>query len=255
MNLNYKVFGSGDPVIILHGMFGMLDNWQYVAKKLSDHFMVFILDLRNHGKSPHSADFSYEIMAQDVFNFMEENWIFKAHLIGHSMGGKVAMRLACEHEDRIEKLVVVDIAPKKYTGNHQKIFDALFSINLDQLNSRSEAEDILKNKIESQGVRQFILKNMHINKDSQKYEWKMNLKVIHESYAHILDSDKLENQFNQPTLFVKGADSDYIKREEWDQYIQNFPNAQLHMIPQAGHWVHADQPKEFLEILNNFLLN
>ena len=255
MNLNYKVFGSGDPVIILHGMFGMLDNWQYVAKKLSDHFMVFILDLRNHGKSPHSADFSYEIMAQDVFNFMEENWIFKAHLIGHSMGGKVAMRLACEHEDRIEKLVVVDIAPKKYTGNHQNIFDALFSINLDQLNSRSEAEDILKNKIESQGVRQFILKNMHINKDSQKYEWKMNLKVIHESYAHILDSDKLENQFNQPTLFVKGADSDYIKREEWDQYIQNFPNAQLQSIPQAGHWVHADQPKEFLEILNNFLLN
>ena len=96
---------------------------------------------------------------------------------------------------------------------------------------------------------------MHINKDSQKYEWKMNLKVIHESYAHILDSDKLENQFNQPTLFVKGADSDYIKREEWDQYIQNFPNAHLHTIPQAGHWVHADQPKEFLEILNNFLLN
>lgn len=255
MNLNYKVFGSGDPVIILHGMFGMLDNWQYVAKKLADHFMVFILDLRNHGKSPHSSDFSYEIMAQDVFNFMEENWIFKAHLIGHSMGGKVAMRLACEHEDRIEKLVVVDIAPKKYIGNHQKIFDALFSINLDQLNSRNEAESILKNKIESQGVRQFILKNMHINKDSQKYEWKMNLKVIHESYAHILDRDKLENQFHQPTLFVKGEDSDYINSEEWDQYIQYFPNAELQSIAQAGHWVHADQPKEFLEILNKFLLN
>ncbi|MBL4648388.1 MAG: alpha/beta fold hydrolase, partial [Aureispira sp.] len=142
MQLNYKVFGEGDPVLILHGMFGTLDNWQTIAKKLAEHFMVFIIDLRNHGRSPHSDEFDYAIMANDIQEFMESNWIYEAYVVGHSMGGKVAMQLASENPDLVTKLVLVDIAPKVYVGNHQTIFEALFSLDLDQLESRKEADQL-----------------------------------------------------------------------------------------------------------------
>lgn len=255
MQLNYKVFGEGDPVLILHGMFGTLDNWQTIAKQLAEHFMVFIIDLRNHGRSPHSEDFDYTIMANDIQEFMESNWIYEAYVVGHSMGGKVAMQLASENSDLVKKLVVVDIAPKAYVGNHQSIFEALFSLDLDQLKSRKEADQLLQKKIDSYGVRQFILKNLSINKKTQTYEWKMNLPVIHAAYQEILGKGDWSTPFDNPTLFVKGAESKYILLEEFEAYKAYFPNARLETIEKAGHWVHAEQPKAFLEVLTNFLLN
>lgn len=255
MQLNYKVFGEGDPVLILHGMFGTLDNWQTIAKKLAEDFMVFIIDLRNHGRSPHSEDFDYTIMANDIREFMENNWIYEAYVVGHSMGGKVAMQLASENPDLVKKLAVVDIAPKVYVGNHQTIFEALFSLDLDQLQSRKEADQLLQEKIDSYGVRQFILKNLSINKETQKYEWKMNLPVIYAAYQTILGKGNLSTPFDNPTLFIKGATSKYILPEELEDYKIYFPNATLKTIEKAGHWVHAEQPKAFLEVLADFLLN
>ena len=249
MQLNYKVFGEGDPVLILHGMFGTLDNWQTIAKKLAKHFMVFIIDLRNHGRSPHSDEFDYAIMANDIREFMESNWIYEAYVVGHSMGGKVAMQLASENPDMVQKLVLVDIAPKAYEGNHQAIFEALFSLDLDQLESRKEADQLLQKKIDSYSVRQFILKNLSINKETEGYEWKMNLPVIHAAYQEILDKGNLSTPFENPTLFIKGAQSNYILPEEFESYKNYFPKATLETIEKAGHWVHAEKPDELLEIV------
>lgn len=255
MELNYKVFGEGEPVIILHGMFGTLDNWQTIAKKLATHFMVFIVDLRNHGRSPHSDEFNYSIMANDVREFMESNWIYKAHIVGHSMGGKVAMQLATENPDMVNKLIVVDIAPKAYKGNHQPIFDALFALNLEHLESRKAANDFLEPRLESYSVRQFILKNLSIDKKTQQYRWKMNLPIIYKAYKHILGKSELSTPYNKPTLFIRGGNSDYIILEELNDYQEFFPQAAIHTIKEAGHWVHAEQPSDFLTVLTDFLVN
>lgn len=253
MELNFKSFGQGEPVIILHGMFGTLDNWQTLAKKLAENYLVYIVDLRNHGKSPHDDEFSYKIMANDVKEFMEANWIFEAAVIGHSMGGKVAMQLAYEYPDMVTKLVVVDIAPKKYVGNHQTIFEAMFALDLDTLESRTIADEQLATRIKEYGVRQFLLKNLHINKETAKYSWKMNLPVIYEQYQHILDHTLSGEPYDGETIFVNGAKSNYVNVEELPAYQKFFPHATIKTVADAGHWVHAEKPKELLVILNDFL--
>jgi pimeloyl-ACP methyl ester carboxylesterase len=253
MELNFKVFGNGQPIIILHGMFGTLDNWQGIAKKLAVHYMVFIVDLRNHGRSAHSANFSYEIMSEDLRLFMENNWIYKAHIIGHSMGGKVAMHFASEYPEMIDKLIVVDIAPKTYQGNHQTIFKALLDLNPAELSSRKEASTKLAEWIDDAAVRQFILKNLYLHKTTERYTWRMNLEVIHRSYEHILSNSLDDAQFDGPTLFVRGERSDYIQLNEWSLCQSYFPNAQLSSIAKAGHWVHAEQAQSFLNVVNTFL--
>jgi pimeloyl-ACP methyl ester carboxylesterase len=253
MELNYKVFGEGHPVVIIHGLFGTLDNWQTVAKKLSKDFMVYIVDLRNHGRSPHSDEFSYQVMAEDVHQFMEQNWLYEAHIVGHSMGGKVAMQLACNHPDTVSKLVLVDMAPKRYEGSHEEIFQAMFALNLATLQSRKAADEQMQAKIPSYGVRQFLIKNLSLNKDTQQYEWKLNLPVIYQQYNHILSYNPIQNAYEGPTLFIKGEMSDYILAEELDDYRQYFPAAQLETVLKAGHWIHAEQPARFLEVLTKFL--
>ncbi len=255
MQLNYKMFGEGNPVVILHGMFGTLDNWQTIAKQLSKNFMVFIVDLRNHGRSPHSEEFNYSIMVDDLHEFMESHWLYKASVIGHSMGGKVAMEFATEYPDMVENLIIADIAPKAYKGNHQGIFDALFGLDLHNLNSRKEADQYLKSRIDSFGVRQFILKNLYLNKETKKYTWRMNLEVIHRAYKHILGKSHFSEPFEGSVLFIKGSDSAYIDKDEFESYKTYFPQATLQTIEGAGHWVHSEQPVQFLEILNSFLLN
>lgn len=253
MNLNYKVFGEGDPVVIIHGLFGTLDNWQTIAKKLSKDFMVFILDLRNHGRSPHSDDFNYQIMANDVQEFMENNWIYKANVIGHSMGGKVAMQLANQTPDMVNKLVLVDMAPKPYEGSHEEIFQAMFALDLATLESRKEADEQMRSQIPSYAVRQFLIKNLSINKDTQQYEWKINLPIIYNNYKHILDYTPITPPYEGPTLFIKGETSNYIILEELETYRKYFPKATIKTVLQAGHWVHAEQPARFLETLTKFL--
>lgn len=254
MQLNYKVIGEGQPLIILHGLFGTLDNWQGIAKSLAQDFMVFSVDLRNHGRSPHDEAFSYELMAEDVREFMEQNWIHQAYVMGHSMGGKVAMQLATDNEDMVSQLIVVDMAPKTYTPSHGTIFEALFALDLTSLSTRRDADAFLQQYIPSYSVRQFLIKNLRLDRKTGAYSWRMNLPVIYDNYQHILQQNALHAPYEGPTLFIKGAHSDYILEDEWTAYQQYFPEAQLITIPDAGHWIHAEQPELFVKTVQEFLL-
>jgi len=256
MQLNFKMFGSPlhAPVVILHGMFGTLDNWQTVARMLAERYCVYILDLRNHGRSPHSAEFGYAVMAQDIIEFIEEQALGAVHLVGHSMGGKVAMQVAFSRADLLESLVVVDIAPKTYTGHHESVFEAMFAVDVDKLQSRQEAEAILDGfPALDWSTKQFILKNLTISKHTQRYEWRMNLPVIHAHYEEILGFEPPAKPYAGHTLFVRGAQSKYIEPQEWAAYVQFFPQAHLVEIADAGHWVHADQPQAFVDALTDFI--
>ncbi len=253
MKLHYKEFGSGPPLIILHGLFGSLDNWQTIARQLAEDFTVFILDLRNHGRSPHSEEHSYEAMCEDLLSFMEEHWIFETNLLGHSMGGKLAMHFALHQGDKVEKLVVVDIAPKAYPGGHEVIFQALRALPLEEISSRAQAEAWLSGAIISKPIRQFLLKNMGRDKDNHFF-WKPNIEVLHRQYSEILREID-GTPFEKPTLFIRGGRSAYIQEEDFASIRKLFPQAMFHTIPDAGHWVHAEASKEFVQVVRNFLLD
>lgn len=252
MKLNYKSFGQGDPIVILHGLFGTLDNWQTIAKELAQNFTVYIIDQRNHGQSPHFSTMNYNLMAEDLKTFMEDHWMFKAHIMGHSMGGKTAMQFAVDHPEMVDKLIVVDIAPKVYARSHQAIFDALFALDLNTLDSRKEADEFLQNKIEDFGVRQFLLKNLTRDKQTG-YRWKMNLPVLYEKYPEILGPIEVNSPFDKETLFVRGSKSDYIQDQDIPHIMAKFPSAKLETIEGAGHWVHAEASEDFLRVIKGFL--
>jgi len=254
MNLNYKEYGQGDPIIILHGLFGTLDNWQTIARKLAKNYSVFLIDQRNHGRSSHTDAIDYPLMAADLHEFMLEMGMYQAHIIGHSMGGKTAMQFALEYPDMVDKLVIVDITPKAYVGGHQTIFEALFSLDLDKLKNRKEADAILSERIDEFGVRQFLLKNLTREKEGT-YKWKMNLPVIHKHYEDILAAIESDYPFEKSTLFIKGEKSNYITEEDIPLIQSLFPEAKLETVEDAGHWVHAEKPKELLEMVTNFLDN
>lgn len=252
MPLNFKEFGQGQPIIILHGLFGMLDNWQTIAKKLADHYLVYIVDQRNHGRSPHFPDMNYPLMAQDLQEFMESNWIYHAHILGHSMGGKTAMQFAINFPEYVDKLVVVDIAPKAYTSGHDLIFEALNMVDTSTVTSRSDVQNTLSEKIAEPGVIQFLMKNLSRNK-SGGYEWKMNLKAIEAGYPNILAKVNPASPFDKDALFLKGALSNYITNDDTPLIKSLFPKARINTINNAGHWVHADQPLSLYEALTDFL--
>ena len=270
MELNFKEFGTGEPVVILHGLFGTLDNWQGIAKKLSAEYTVFILDLPNHGRSPHTeGEIDYETMSDALAEFMLHHWIYEARVIGHSMGGKLAMQFALSNPDIVKKLAVIDIAPKRYKTGHQDVFDALFSVDLSLLNDRKEAEAMLMDKLKGDtGTVQFLLKNLTrnnpFNKDEPEnaqntqntegshFEWKMNLQGLFDNYDNILQAP-VGDPFVKPTLFIRGGNSPYIKDTDTQYIAPLFPKATLETIEGAGHWVHADKPKELYESLNHFL--
>jgi pimeloyl-ACP methyl ester carboxylesterase len=256
MELNFKTFGNPwhTPVVILHGMFGTLDNWQTVAKLLSERYCVYVLDLRNHGRSPQSEDFGYKIMARDVAEFLDAQGLREAHIIGHSMGGKVAMELAFSAPDAVESLVVVDIAPKTYIGHHEAVFQGMFALDPPKLASRQEAENILNGFDLDWATKQFILKNLVFDKDTQGYTWRMNLPVIYAHYAEILAFDAGGRHFDKPTLFLRGSESNYIEVADFQALTANlFPDARLQTIAKAGHWLHADAPQAFVEAIFGFI--
>lgn len=246
-----REFGAGSPVLILHGLFGFSDNWQTIAKGLAETHLVITPDLRNHGRSPHLPSHTYQEMAEDLRFFMEEKWMFHATVIGHSMGGKVAMQLALSHPDMVEKLVVIDMEPGQADDNHTDIIEALLGLDLSKIKERSEAEAYLSGRIADFGTRQFLLKNI-TREDNGTFSWKMNLPVLWKHYADIL-APVSGAPFEKPTLFVRGSRSNYVKDSDWEKAKLLFPNAQLITIEDAGHWVHADKPKELLEILKGFL--
>jgi pimeloyl-ACP methyl ester carboxylesterase len=254
IHLHYKSYGHSDhPLIILHGLLGMLDNWQTHSKKYAEAgFKVYALDQRNHGKSPHSDRFNYQVMADDVCDFMKEHRLSSAHVLGHSMGGKTAMQCALMYPHLVDKLIVVDVAPRKYASAHDEILDAMCSLKLSLLASRQEADREIAKRIPDYALRQFILKNL-TRTDDGKLKWKVNLSTIKKHYPEIADDITARGVFDKPTLFVKGAKSKYILAEDKPRIMKLFPHASFVTIGSAGHWVHAESPEEFSHAVLRFL--
>ncbi len=253
MKLNYKVYGeqNTDSLIILHGLFGMLDNWTTLAKRFANDYKVFIIDQRNHGKSDHTNAIDYDLMTDDLFQFFEEQGIYTANLIGHSMGGKTVMAFTNKFPERVERLVVVDIAPKKYEPKHTDIIDALCDLPINSLENRQEADEWLSKRIESFSIRQFLLKNLSRNKNG--FEWKMNLEVIVANYEKIIGDVSIANGFDRPVLMLYGGDSNYIDQDDFEMLENHYSMIQRHKVLGAGHWVHAEKPDEFYDVVSDFL--
>ena len=252
--LHYKIFGdSGAPVVILHGLFGSLENWSSQAKKLAANFQVTSVDLRNHGRSPHADHMGYPAMADDIARLLDDLEIDRPNVIGHSMGGKAAMQLALNAPDRVDKLIVVDIAPRQYPRHHDDIFAALSRIELTTLSSRSQADEQLKSDIPEIAVRTFLLKNLQRVDDG--FAWKMNLSVLCSDYEHIAAAVTANNAFEGQTLFIKGGNSDYLQREDQALITKLFPNAHAKAIQNAGHWPHVEKADVFHKVVIDFLSN
>ena len=248
------MYGQGVPLIILHGLFGSLDNWHSIAKTLASDFTVLSIDLRNHGKSPHNKTFNYETLRDDVIRFMEENRVKSSHILGHSLGGKVAMNVALSSPEKLEKLVVVDIAPKMYKAGHEAIFEALRTINLSNFFERKEVEDKLLSFVPDLRTRQFLMKGL-IRNEMGKPVWKFNIESLAENYLNILKSINSEHPFQKESLFIAGSDSEYLIQNDMREIEKLFPKASFKSIENAGHWVHADRPGEFLKTVKSFLLD
>ena len=254
MKLFYKQVGeNGTPIIILHGIFGYSDNWLTIGKVLGETHQIFIIDQRNHGQSPRSEDFDYNVMAEDLREFIDDHKIDNPILLGHSMGGKTVMQFAMNYPDRFSKMIVVDIAPKFYPVHHSMILQGLASINLKTLKSRTEANDLLKRFEENEGVRQFLLKNLWRNPTkNNEFDWRINVPVITKNIDIVGFELSGEKSVKKPVLFIKGSESHYIQPEDERKIWELFPDYELITIEGAGHWVQADKPKEFIEIITQF---
>lgn len=252
MKLNYKKLGEGQPLIILHGLFGSLDNWQTHGKKLSEYFEVYLVDQRNHGHSDWSDEFNYDLLADDLNEFIEDHDLDDFILIGHSMGGKTIMRYAQKYPGKIEKMIVVDMGVKEYPIHHDTILDGLKSIDLNEINTRSGASAQLSEYIDNQSIRQFLLKNLYwIEKG--KLGWRINIDVLDREMAQIVKSLPKEESLID-VLFIAGGQSNYILEEDHDDIRNLFPLADFHTIERAGHWIHAETPEEFMEEVLGYCL-
>jgi len=254
MQLFHKEYpGPGKPLIVMHGLFGMLDNWHNIARKLSEKYHVFLLDLRNHGQSPHADTINYPIMADDLFEFMQDQGLANAAILGHSMGGKVAMEFALKFPEKVSKLIVVDIAPVRYKPGHNEIFDALFKLDIkDQNKKRSDLDKELSVGIPEFGVRQFLMKSLD-RKEEGGYNWKFNLQALYDHYDEILAEIETGRTYSDQTLFIRGGNSPYVQDQFLSQIEAHFPNYELETIAGSGHWVHAEKPDELLKSVNGFL--
>src|ERR1035437_8732674 len=245
MKLFYRKLGQGKPLFILHGLFGLSDNWATVGKMLAEFFEVYLIDLRNHGNSPHSNEWTYSAMTNDIRELMDDLQISKQILIGHSLGGKVAMQFASMYPEKLEKLIVVDMAPKDYPENQFGFIKKLLKINLPEMQSRKEAEIQLNTIIKDWATVQLLLKNIQWNEEN-KLAWKFNLKAIVENQNKIGETFSMKNKINTPTLFIRGEKSKYVLGEDITEIKKIFSNAEFKTIKGAGHWVHADQPEGFV---------
>ena len=252
MKLHYRQLGQGKPMVILHGLFGSSDNWQTHAKKLAEYFQVTLVDLRNHGHSPWSDAFTYKLMVQDLHDLFQELRLEKPIVVGHSMGGKLAMHYDHAFAGFIEKLIVVDMGVKAYPPHHAHILAAIHAIDLSKLSARSEAEAILKTFVDSDGVRQFLLKNLYWE-DKGKLAWRVNFPVLEASMPEILSALPEQESFTT-TLFIRGLLSNYILDEDLSILESYFPDLQLVSISNAGHWVHAEAPDAFIDAVLSFSL-
>ncbi|WP_111493854.1 alpha/beta fold hydrolase [Marinobacter bohaiensis] len=252
LDLHHRVVGEGDPLIVLHGLFGSLENLGGITQRLSDRWQIHALDLRNHGRSPHTDAMGYPAMADDVKRYMDSAGLATASVLGHSMGGKTAMELALAHPDRIDRLIVADIAPVDYPPHHDAIIDGLSGLDLTAIASRGAADKALAEAVPEAPVRQFLLKNLVRDADGG-FTWRLNLDVIERHYDQIAAGPSAEGPFEGPTLFIKGGDSGYIQTQHQDIVARLFPQASLRIIPGTGHWLHAEKPDLFANLCSRFL--
>lgn len=251
MKLYYRELGQGSPLVILHGLFGSSDNWHSLSKIFAEKHKVYVVDQRNHGQSPHDSVHDYKSLTDDLNEFIEDHQIKKPVIIGHSMGGKTAMNFAVKFPEKLSKLIIVDIVPKAYPVHHDSILKGLNAIDLNQLESRGQADEILSKFVPEASVRQFLLKNLARNSE-QNFEWRINIPVLE---AHIDDMGttlQYQGQFDGPTLFIIGSKSNYFEPGDEEAIQSYFPAAKIATV-NTGHWVQAENPKDFMETVFNFM--
>ena len=250
MKLHYRKYGEGQPLIILHGLFGSSDNWQTLGKKFAENFEVYLVDQRNHGHSPKSNEFNYQLLSDDLYNLIRDLELENIILVGHSMGGKTVMTFAQKYPEFIEKLIVVDIGPKAYPMHHNIILEGLNSLDLSIIKSRGQADKQLSIFIEDNGVKQFLLKNLFWVEKGQ-LGWRINIPVLENKMPNIIAAipDKI---VETPTLFIRGEKSNYIVEDDFQNIYDQFPNSEIETIYDAGHWVHAENPFSFYNMVIDF---
>ncbi|WP_339804097.1 alpha/beta fold hydrolase [uncultured Marinobacter sp.] len=259
VTLNHRVSGQGKPVLLLHGVFGSHENLGGVSQRLQDEWQIHGLDHRNHGKSPHTDTMDYPAMAEDVVRYLDEQGLDRVSLLGHSMGGKVAMQVALSYPERVEKIIVADIAPVAYKPRHDAILEGMKGLDLSGVRSRKEADEALQPHVDTPEVRQFLLKNLERIPDHEKtasgpvFRWRLNLPVIEACYGNLAAAPVCSKPFRGPVLFIKGADSAYIQTRHQEEIDRLFPNARLEVIEGTGHWLHAEKADEFAEVCRRFL--
>ncbi len=253
MKLFSRVLGEGQPLLIVHGLFGMSDNWQTLAKQFAAFFEVHLIDLPNHGRSPHTDDFSYSHMCEDIKEYISDSNLENAIIIGHSLGGKLAMQLAVTEPQLISKLIVVDISPRFYPIHHDKIIEGLQSLDFITLKSRSEADKVLSKYIVEADVRQFLSKSMYW-KEKGVLDFRFNLSSISANIANVGEALAEDSRYEKPTLFLKGENSNYIGEHDEDLIFTHFPDADIENIADSGHWLHAENPTQFFETVMRFLI-
>jgi esterase len=251
MKLHCREYGEGQPLLILHGLFGSSDNWQTLGKRLAEKYHVFLIDQRNHGHSDHSNDFSYELMADDLDEFITDRDLENVVLVGHSMGGKTAMTYAQLDDSRLSHLVVVDIGPKEYPMHHDQILEGMQALDFSIYNTRGKCQTKLAEYVPDNSVRQFLLKNLYW-KEKGVLDWRINLHVIAREMENIISALEPE-QVEVRTLFIRGERSNYIVDADYDSISAQFPDSEIDMIKNVGHWIHAEAPEEFYDILIEFI--
>ncbi|MDQ1097021.1 MULTISPECIES: alpha/beta fold hydrolase [Chryseobacterium] len=253
--LHSKIFGeqlTSTPLLVFHGLFGMLDNWGSFGKEMGELLPVHLIDLRNHGRSFHSENMSHDDLAGDIVAYMNHYGIDKAHVLGHSLGGKAVMQFAIRYPEKVEKLIVVDIAPKAYPPHHQGIIKALESVDFNTVKSRTEVENVLSQYIHEKSTIQFLTKNLYWD-DDKKLNWRFNLKTLSEKYNEFVANAIKFGVFNGETLFIAGEKSNYILPQDEFAIRQQFPKAKIVTIKNAAHWVQADNPVDFSHVVKEFL--
>lgn len=251
MKLNYRKMGGGDPVIILHGLFGSSDNWQTIGKVLAEDYEVYLVDQRNHGKSPHSDEFSYQLMAEDLLEFIRDHQITGCYLIGHSMGGKTVMTYAQQWEESVYKMIVADMGVKGYPPHHVDVLAAFNAVDFSIHNTRKKVEEVVSSFVQRESVVQFLLKNLHWVSKGQ-LAWRMNVPVLEKSMPPILEAIPKKTCHTQ-TLFLSGGASDYVVDGDQEEIKSIFPNAEFQVIPDAGHWLHSEKPETFLQAISVYM--
>jgi esterase len=263
MELFFRKLGAGPPLVIIHGLYGSSDNWLTIGKELSGDFEVYLADLRNHGNSPHTERHTYALMKLDMLEFLDRHDIEKAILIGHSMGGKVAMFFAAEFPERVTSLVVIDIGPKSYhtltdfssqANDHMNILIGMQSIDFSKVKTREDVDIQLAGFVKSSRVRNFLLKNIRRERDNT-FSWKINVPVLIKELPSVLEGldPKIAGITGFPVLFIRGGNSDYLQDGDLPEIRKFFPSAEFVTIPGAGHWLHAEQPELLVKTLREFL--